>query len=84
MVVKARFGCVTCELDINMRYPGILSFTTLVDTRMATMFLLFNLGACEEFCFLMGLAVGIFTAKRDRFLDFGQLRSFKHQYFILR
>jgi len=42
VVVKARFACVTCGLDINMRYPGMLSFTTLVDTRMVTLFLLFN------------------------------------------
>ena len=44
IVVKARFACVTCRLDINMRYPGMLSFTTLVDTRMATVFLLYNFG----------------------------------------
>ena len=44
IVVKSRFASVTCGLDINMRYPELLSFITLVDIRMATMFLLFNFG----------------------------------------
>jgi len=70
--IKFRRRGITQKKAYNM-----LSFTALVDTRMASMLVLFNFGRMWTILFSMELAVVIFIARRNRFFNIRWVTKFQ-------